>query len=87
MRMRADVKCYHCARVWGEWEWETQQPHYRFRARAMAEELTVDALVRLRCPRCGGPTFLDDELVAGVVPEIAQVAPRRARRRGLAWAS
>jgi ribosomal protein S27E len=87
MRFHADVKCYHCAHVWGAWEWESGRSRYLFRARTTTEEMIFSAPVRIRCPRCGGPTFIDEESIAQVALSLPQVESRRVRQRRLARAS
>lgn len=62
MRLHADVKCDPCARVWGAWTWETGRSRYISRGRASADERVFSAPIRIRCPRCGGPTFLEDDI-------------------------
>ncbi|MBI4492379.1 MAG: hypothetical protein HY690_06255 [Chloroflexi bacterium] len=61
IRHLADVRCVHCARVAGQWEWATDAPegHGTFRAGDGAEQAGV--LWRLRCSACGGPVYLEEE--------------------------
>ncbi|HEY7062068.1 MAG TPA: hypothetical protein VII06_11355 [Chloroflexota bacterium] len=74
MYMQADVHCYHCGEVAGVWVWAAAGPPElgQFHARGGAG-WSRPALHALRCPRCGGPVFLDE--ASPVVPRQPLVVP------------
>jgi hypothetical protein len=74
MRLQAEVHCYHCGEIAGVWTWPAGvQPTWGvFRARGSAG-WSVRALREVRCPRCGGPVFLDQ--VAEHAPPMVMQRP------------
>jgi hypothetical protein len=90
MRLQAEVHCYHCGQVAGTWEWPAAAPPTLglFHAQGSAGWSRV-ALHEIRCPRCGGPVFLDEP--APVVRQrplvIPPARPGRPRRQARELAS
>jgi DNA-directed RNA polymerase subunit RPC12/RpoP len=69
MRLQAEVHCYHCGQTAGIWEWPSGvPPTWGLFHAAGSAGWSRPALHKIRCPRCGGPVFLD---------EAAPVAPQR----------
>lgn len=60
-RYLAEVRCVHCARMVGAWEWASEAPagHGIFKRPDGSERAGV--AWRLRCTECGGPVYLEDE--------------------------
>lgn len=60
--LTADLKCYLCGGISGTVESEQQPLPRTVRLRKPGAKETVEVLDwrRLRCDRCGGPTYLDD---------------------------
>jgi hypothetical protein len=60
MQLQADVKCYHCGRVSGAWQWVSAA------GPAMGVFTAADGgrvrthLAQVHCAHCTGPVFLDD---------------------------
>lgn len=69
MHLQAEVKCYHCGRLSGIWQWQaTAGPALGTFERAEGAGRVRAALAQIHCTHCGGPVFLDE------VGEVA--APR-----------
>jgi hypothetical protein len=83
MQLQAEVKCYHCGRVSGSWQWRAGTgPAWGVLATAGGADRVPLALARLRCQHCGGPVFLDDvdEVRAPSVLVFDRPRPGRPRK-------
>jgi hypothetical protein len=62
MRYRADLRCYLCSRGTATLEWDAAQPNVVSVNRPGLEPATMNAQAarRVRCVRCGGPSFVED---------------------------
>jgi hypothetical protein len=65
MILKAEVKCYHCGYVSGEWLSATESGARKavFRPVADCTPRPQAPDSRLRCCRCGGPVYLEDVTV------------------------
>lgn len=80
MKLKADVRCYMCARVAGTLEWEPRVGGSAvFRPRVHAHAGTAHSLSDIRCPSCGGQTYLD-EIEEIRVREPVQLFPAKRGR-------
>jgi DNA-directed RNA polymerase subunit RPC12/RpoP len=80
MHLQAEVHCYHCGEVAGVWAWPAALPPTwgQFHGRGSAGWGRV-ALHEIRCPRCGGPVFLDEAAPVLPRPPLAVPPARRGR--------
>lgn len=82
--VEADVKCFHCGQLVGATR-QYRKPDLRgstFVAAGAREEVSLTRLSDVHCPRCGGPTFVDDFQTRYEFPTVEFVdepAPRRGR--------
>ncbi len=69
MQAAGEIHCYLCGESSGTWEWPASASPERGAFRPLAGERTAvpGRLRDLRCPRCGGPVYLEE------------IAPVRAR--------
>ena len=83
VRLRADVRCYMCARIAGILEWEPTKPGATatYRLREPGRHAGPLSLERLTCPYCGGQTFLDEIEEIRVAEPIELFPARRGRPR------
>ena len=60
--VEADVKCFHCGQIVGVTRSDRGEPRARstFLATGATDEVALRRLGDVRCPRCGGPTYLDE---------------------------
>ncbi len=80
MQLEAEVKCYHCGRVSGTWQWlPAAGPSGGVFVAADGSGRVRTRLAQVRCAHCGGPVFLDEvaEVRAPVV--VAFERPRLGR--------
>jgi hypothetical protein len=75
MRVRGDVRCYHCGHVSGTIEGDPHGPP----GAAVFTPLNGPpqrASASIRCIRCGGPVYLDElHRVSPSTPAVAVVEP------------
>ncbi len=62
MRYRAELRCYLCSRGTATLEWDGGQPNVVTVSRPGMEATTMNAgqARRVRCVRCGGPSFIEE---------------------------
>ena len=62
MRYRAELRCYLCSRNAATLEWDAATPNDVSVMRPGVELTQMDARSarRVRCVRCGGPTFIEE---------------------------
>lgn len=82
MNIVGELKCFHCGRVVGELLSRLDQPDEprRFRRSGDSMEIVLEARQRVGCPRCGGPTFLDDIRTVRPVEDWRKSTPRYRRQ-------
>lgn len=81
LRYRADLHCYLCSRSAATLEWEGARPSVVTVARPGLElvEMNSQAARRVRCVRCGGPTFIE-EIEQVRQPAMVVIEPARRGR-------
>ncbi|TAK21495.1 MAG: hypothetical protein EPO26_14190 [Chloroflexota bacterium] len=81
MRYRADLHCYLCSRSAATLEWEGSTPGAVMVTRpGMAiGEMAAHEARRVRCVRCGGPTFIE-EIEQVRQPAMVTIEPARRGR-------
>ena len=81
--LEADVKCYHCGHISGVARVDrgTRNPATTFKPVGSEVETPIQSRAKLRCLRCGGPTFTDEfELRREYAPvDFLEEGPRRGR--------
>lgn len=81
----ADVKCYHCSSILGRLRSEDVRRHQPafFQPAHEKAEYPISRWQALRCPRCGGPVYLDDpEIIRRRIERLddeEEARPRRGR--------
>lgn len=81
MNIVGELKCFHCARVAGELLSRLDRPAEPRRFRRAGDEMPVVLVARqrVRCPRCGGPTYVDDIRTVRPVEDWRKSTPRHRR--------
>src|SRR5688500_17181595 len=81
MRYRADLHCYLCSRSAATLEWEGSHPGLVSVTRPGLEIVTMgpQEARRVRCVRCGGPTFIEENEQVRV-PQVAVIEPAKRGR-------
>ncbi len=86
MDLQADVHCYHCGEGAGTWMWSAAVPPTwgMFQAQGSTGWRRL-ALHEIRCPRCGGPVFVDEAMAVAprrplTIPPARPGRPRRQAR-------
>jgi hypothetical protein len=86
MRVRAELRCYHCGHTAARVERESGHPLSEAEVIWQRPEsrAALPAAERLRCQRCHGPLFMDEEEVIryDFPPVSFDRRPRRGPRRG-----
>jgi hypothetical protein len=61
VRLRAELHCYLCGEVSGTWEWLATSGPRQGILRALQDDGPHPEVQfrHVRCPRCGGPLYLD----------------------------
>ncbi|MFN0071365.1 MAG: hypothetical protein ACKVVP_07745 [Chloroflexota bacterium] len=81
--IEADVKCFHCGQMVGVTRQNKEPAPARstFIAAGSTVEVTLKRLASLHCPRCGGPSYVDEFQTRYEFPpiEFNDEAPRRGR--------
>lgn len=82
--VEADVKCFHCGQLVGATRQyrKPDQAGSTFIAAGAATEVALARLSDVHCPRCGGPTYVDDFQTRYELPAVDfadEPAPRRGR--------
>jgi len=81
VKLKADIRCYLCSRVSGTLEWDPANPAAAatLRARDPGHRHGATSLDKIRCPYCGGQTYLD-EIEEMRVPKPVELFPARRGR-------
>ena len=81
MRYRADLHCYLCSRSAATLEWEGTPPAVVNVIRPGHEvaQMGPNEARRVRCVRCGGPTFIE-EIEQVRVPQVVVIEPAKRGR-------
>jgi hypothetical protein len=88
MQLQAEVKCYHCSRVSGTWQWPAAAgPAWGVFEGVNGAGRLRTGLSQVHCAHCSGPVFLDEvaEVRAPTVlvferPRLGR-PPKEARQR------
>ncbi len=82
MNIVGELKCFHCGRVVGELLSRLDRPEEprRFRRAGGELEVALAARQRVGCPRCGGPTYVDDIRTVRPVEDWRKSTPRYRRQ-------
>jgi hypothetical protein len=85
MRYRAELRCYLCSRGTATLEWDEAQPNAVTVDRPGLEPVVMSAQAarRVRCVRCGGPSFIEEverlrEPVVVTIEPAKRGRPRKA---------
>lgn len=85
MRYRAELRCYLCSRGTATLEWDEAQPNAVTVDRPGLEpvQMSAPAARRVRCVRCGGPSFIEEverlrEPVVVTIEPAKRGRPRKA---------
>ena len=76
-RYVAEVRCMHCGRTAGTWEWPHGRPTRDGTFRPASGNAWAAALGSPRCPSCSGPVYLDE---AETIRERERVVWEREKR-------
>jgi hypothetical protein len=81
--IEADVKCFHCGQQVGVTR-KNKEPfpsRSTFVAAGSTDEVPFANLAKIHCPRCGGPSYVDEFQTRYEFPpvEFTDEAPRRGR--------
>ena len=81
MRYRADLHCYLCSRSAATLEWEGSHPATVSVTRPGHDmvQMGPQEARRVRCVRCGGPTFVE-EIEQVRVPQMVVIEPAKRGR-------
>ena len=81
MRYRAELRCYLCSRGTATLEWEAAQPNAVTVNRPGMEPTSMNAHAarRVRCVRCGGPSFIE-EVERVREPLVVKIEPAKRGR-------
>ncbi|MBI2911002.1 MAG: hypothetical protein HYY05_02585 [Chloroflexi bacterium] len=83
MQVEADLKCYHCGHISGQLvgALHARSEERTFRPEDGSGERRVPPGHKVRCLRCGGPTFVDEIRTYRPLEDLAQIrAEWRSRR-------
>lgn len=85
MLVEADLKCYNCGRVSGQLvgALNSASEERTFRPIDGSAERLVHPGQKVRCLRCGGPTFVDEIRTHRPVEDLAQIRAEWRSRRHL----
>lgn len=89
MLVEADLKCYHCGHISGQLvgKLHPASEERTFRPANGSGERAVRRDEKVRCLRCGGPTFVDEIRTYQPQEDLAQIrAEWRSQRRTAAAA-
>jgi hypothetical protein len=82
MQLQAEVKCYHCGRVSGTWQWRASAgPAFGTFEGAEGAGRVSAGLAQIHCAQCGGPIFLDEVAEVRAPSVLVFERPRPGRPR------